>query len=219
MQSKFTLAALAAVAVAGGAYLFTTSAPTTTGFAMAEAQTADIDTSSITDMFIGVEDAPVEIIEYASYTCPHCANFHSAVFKQLKENYIDTGKVKFTYREVYFDRFGLWASMVARCGGDMRFFGISDLLYSEQKEWTGSGDPAEIAENLKKIGLKAGLSSDELDVCMQDGAKAQTLVAWFEENAKADDVNSTPTFIVDGKKESNMNYADFSALLDEKLGE
>lgn len=219
MQRKFAFAAIAAAVVAGGAYLMTNTAPSPTGFAMAEAQDVDIDTSSIMDMTLGSVDAPIEVVEYASYTCPHCANFHKSVFKDLKENYIDTGKIKFTYREVYFDRFGLWASMVARCGGDMRFFGITDLLYAEQGEWTGAGDPATIAENLRKIGLKAGLSTEQLDVCMQDGEKAQTLVAWYEENAKADDISSTPTFIVDGKKESNMNYADFSALLDEKLGE
>ena len=85
----------------------------------AQAQTAtEIDTSSVIEMTIGAEDAPIEMIEYASYTCPHCGKFHTDVFKKLKQNYIDTGKVRFTYREVYFDRYGLWASMVARCGGE-----------------------------------------------------------------------------------------------------
>jgi protein-disulfide isomerase len=64
----------------------------------------------ISDMVQGDADAPIEIIEYASYTCPHCARFHASVYPQLKADYIETGKVKFVYREVYFDRFGLWAS-------------------------------------------------------------------------------------------------------------
>ena len=86
-------------------------------------------------MTLGAEDAPVEVIEYASFTCPHCANFHETVFDQLKANYIDTGKVKFTYREVYFDKYGMWASLIARCGDDPdRFFGITDMLYSTQDE-------------------------------------------------------------------------------------
>jgi len=92
------------------------------------AQEAEVDTSTIVEMVQGAEDAPVTIVEYASYTCPHCANFHAGPYKQLKKDYIDTGKVKFIYREVYFDRYGLWASMVARCSGPEKFFGITDLI-------------------------------------------------------------------------------------------
>ena len=72
-------------------------------------------------MMQGSADAKVEIIEYASYTCPHCASFHAGPYKDLKKDYVDTGKVKFVYREVYFDRFGLWASMIARCAGTGSF--------------------------------------------------------------------------------------------------
>jgi len=96
---------------------------------MAFAQEATIE---IQDMVMGAEDAPVEIIEYASFTCPHCARFHADVWPQLKADYVETGKVRFIYREVYFDRFGLWASMIARCGGEGRFFAFTDLIYKEQ---------------------------------------------------------------------------------------
>jgi len=82
-------------------------------------------------MVIGDADAPIEMIEYASFTCPHCARFHADVYPLLKADYIDSGKVKFIYREVYFDRFGLWASMIARCGGEARFFGLSNLIYEK----------------------------------------------------------------------------------------
>jgi protein-disulfide isomerase len=167
----------------------------------------------IPDMVLGSADAPIEIIEYASYTCPHCANFHSDVFDKIKENYIDTGKVRFVYREVYFDRYGLWASMVARCGGEERFFGISDLIYSGQSEWT-KGEPAAIAENLRKIGLTAGLDKDALEACLADGEQAQALVAWFQENAERDGVSGTPTFLINGKKFSNADYATFAEHLD-----
>ena len=104
-----------------------------------ETDTADIDTSSIVDMAIGDENAPVTIIEYASYTCPHCATFHQGPFKKLKADYIDTGKVRFIYREVYFDRYGLWASMIARCGGPEKFFGITDLIFAGQSTWARAG--------------------------------------------------------------------------------
>ena len=185
---------------------------------MANAQEASGDASLINDMVLGDPDAPIEVIEYASYTCPHCASFHANQFPQIKANYIETGKVKFIYREVYFDRFGLWASMIARCGDSTeRFFGISELLYSKQGEWTASGDPSVIVQELRKIGKLAGLDDATLDTCMQDADMAQSLVTWFEANSNRDGISSTPSFIIDGEKTSNMSYADFSALLDDKL--
>jgi protein-disulfide isomerase len=212
--------ALAALGL-GGAYLYT-SKPAVTDFVIspAEAQdAADVDTSIVPDLVIGDADAPIEIIEYASYTCPHCANFHTTVFKDLKKNYIDTGKVRFVYREVYFDKFGLWASMVARCGGDLRYFGIQDILYNTQSEWIGGGQEAmAIVENLRKIGKQAGLSDEALDTCMNDGDMAQAMVAKFEQETAADEVNGTPTLIINGEKNSNMSYADLSAKLDGILG-
>jgi len=185
---------------------------------MANAQEATADVSAIQEMVLGDENAPIEVIEYASYTCPHCASFHASQFKKIKENYIDTGKVRFVYREVYFDRFGLWASMIARCGGNTdRFFGISDLIYEKQREWTATGDPSVIVDELRKIGKTAGLDDAALDACMQDADMAQSLVTWFQTNADRDGINSTPSFIIDGEKTSNMSYEDFAALLDAKL--
>jgi protein-disulfide isomerase len=179
----------------------------------------EVDTSTIADMALGQADAPVTVIEYASFTCPHCATFHDEVFPDLKRNYIDTGKIRFVHREVYFDRYGLWAGMVARCGGEMRYFGVADQIYERQREWTKGGDPAEVAANLRRIGLSAGLTDTQLDACLSDGEKAQTLVAWYQQNAERDGIEGTPSFIIDGEKHSNMSYEDFSALLDEKLAD
>jgi len=189
----------------------------TTGWTAAFAQDATDEAPVIGDMVLGNPDATVEVIEYASYTCPHCASFHANQFKDIKKNYIDTGKIKFVYREIYFDRFGLWASMIARCGGDMRFFGVTEMLYETQREWTAGGDPAQIAQNLRGIGKVAGLNDETLDACMNDGATAQALVSWFEENSARDEITSTPSFVINGEKFSNMSYADFAKVLDEKL--
>lgn len=203
MKRRDFIAGGAAALGLGGWWLTSqmgTKEPSNLLVGMANAQQASGDPSTITDMVLGDENAPVQVIEYASFTCPHCASFHADLMPRIKADYIDTGKVRFTYREVYFDRFGLWASMVARCGGDMRFFAIADLIYENQRAWTSSGDPSVIVGELRKFGKLAGLDDATLDVCMQDADMAQSLVTWYEENAAADDVRSTPTFVINGTK-------------------
>jgi len=172
----------------------------------------------VQEMILGDADAPVTFIEYGSFTCPHCASFHANQLPQLRADYIDTGKVKFIFREVYFDRFGLWASMIARCGGALRFWGIHDIIFDTQADWIAGGqDPALIADNLRKIGIAAGLDAEQVDACMQDEEMAQALVAWFQANAEADGIDSTPTLIIDGTKYSNMGYGDIRPLIEAAL--
>lgn len=220
MNRRSALIGISAVALAAGGWSLMRP-PSSGGFAdlgVAHAQAADVDTSGIVEMTLGADDAPVTVIEYASFTCPHCATFHNGPLQQMKAEFVDAGKVRFVYRDVYFDRFGLWASMVARCDTS-KFFGVTDLLYQQQSEWiAGGNDPAQIAENLRRIGRVAGLDNDQLEACLADNDNAQALVAWYQTNAEADDVNSTPTLIIDGKKYGNMSYADLKAILDEKLG-
>lgn len=170
----------------------------------------------IADLVLGSPDAKVTLVEYASYTCPHCATFHTAVFKPLKAEYIDTGKVRFELQEVYFDRYGLWASMLARCGGP-RYFGISGILFETQSEWAASSDPTTVVGNLRKIGLTAGMDGAQIDACMADGAMAQAMVAKFEANMDKDGVQGTPTLFINGTKHSNMSYAELKKLLDAEL--
>ncbi|MEM6729754.1 MAG: DsbA family protein [Pseudomonadota bacterium] len=218
-MKRFLPLLLAAVVIVGGAayLLMPSSQSSLPQLGAANAQTVEnVDELGIVEMVLGDESAPVEIIEYASYTCPHCRTFHEGPFKELKAEYIDTGKARFVYREVYFDRFGLWASMVARCGGTERFFGITDLIYEQQRTWT-QGQPADIAANLRRIGLTAGLSEEEIDACFSDAEKAQNLVAWYETNAANDGVRSTPSFLIDGVRYQNMSMADFRRILDGKL--
>jgi protein-disulfide isomerase len=211
----------AAVAVLGlGAWFVTSPSPSTApadpfGAANAQEQNVEIDTSVIEDMSLGNSDAPVTVIEYASFTCPHCAAFHAGPYKELKADYIDTGKINFIYREVYFDRYGLWASMIARCAGSPeKFFGMADLIYAGQSEWARAGEPAAIVEELRKIGRLAGLDDASMEACLQDADKAKTLVAWYQEKAGADGVDSTPSFVINGKKYANMPYAEMVELLD-----
>lgn len=221
MSRTYFIAGALALAVAGGALWMARSpeqvAPALVTAAEAQEAAVSSEAATVPDMILGKLDAPVEVIEYASFTCPHCENFHATVLEELKKNYIDTGKVKFVYREVYFDKFGLWAAMVARCGGPEKYFPISDIIYDTQKQWIGDGQPATIAENLRKIGLKAGLSKDAVDACMNDNAMAEAMVATYQANATKDGIDSTPSFVIDGEKYSNMSYEDFARILDEKL--
>lgn len=172
-------------------------------------------TVEIPDIMIGNPDAPVTVVEYASYTCPHCASFHKDTFKAFKTEYIETGKVHFIYREVFFDRYGLWASMIARCAGPERYMGIADLLYEQQQNWARAGDPAAIADSLKRLGLQAGLEQATLDACLEDADMAQSLVTWYEANAARDGVRSTPSFLINGDMHTgNMSLSQIGALVD-----
>lgn len=219
-MSRLIIISAAVAAIGLGAYFVTSTGPNTVTpvdpLGAANAQEAgDVDTSSIVDMSLGNPDAPVTVVEYASYTCPHCARFHEGPFKQLKTDYIDTGKINFVYREVYFDRYGLWASMIARCAGSPdAFFGMSDLIYEGQSTWARAQDPAAIVDELRKIGLLAGLDADTMEACLQDGDKAQTLVAWYQENATADGIDSTPSFVINGQKYTNMSYSEMAEIID-----
>ncbi len=181
------------------------------------AQDAAAALPEVPELVLGAADAPVTITEYASYTCPHCANFHETVFKPLKADYIDTGKVKFVFREVYFDRYGLWAAIMARCGGDLRYFGISGILFEKQQEWAASEDPTVVVENLKTIGRAAGMDDATLTQCFENAPMAEAMVAKFQTNMEADQVEGTPTLFINGTKHGNMTYADLKTLIDAEL--
>lgn len=225
MKQRLMTIALATALVAGAGWWVAGTGSTTTanGQAMvlpgaANAQESEAADITIQEMVLGAEDAPVEVIEYASYTCPYCATFHQTVLKDLKRDYIDTGKVKFTYREVYFDRYGLWGSLVARCGGEDRFFGITEMIYDTQSEWSRAGSEAAIADELRKIGRIAGIENDQLEACLSNGDKARALIEWYQANAEEHGISSTPSFVIDGETYSNMSYSEFQGILDEQLG-
>lgn len=211
------------IAIAGGWFVMSnTDSDTVAGVSAlgpnavkAQSTDADIDISDVMDMRLGDPEAPVTVIEYASFTCPHCATFHQGPYRQLKADFIDTGKINFIYREVYFDRFGLWASLMARCAGPDKFFGITDLLYSSQSTWSraGGGDPAMIADELRKIGRLAGMETDTINACLQDEDQIRKMVAWFQTKTGEHNISSTPSFVINGKTYSNMAYAEMVELI------
>ena len=158
------------------------------------------------DMTIGSAEAKVTIIEYSSLTCPHCATFHEEVFPKLKEEYVETGKVNLIFREVYFDGPGLWASLVARCSNPEKFFPLVDLILRRQTDWARAESQIEIVNGLIAIGKQAGLKESDVLECLKDRNRAKKLVEWYQYHAKNDQVESTPTILVNGKKMSDRSF-------------
>jgi protein-disulfide isomerase len=161
---------------------------------------------AIGDKTLGPDDAKVIIVEYASATCPHCAAFHNSVFKELKSEFIDTGKIKFISREFPLDDLALAGFMVARCVPDDKYFGMLDLIYEQQKTWAGQNARTE----LLKMAKLAGLSEAEFDACLKNEELAKGILAIRKDGAEKFDVQSTPTFYVNGKKmEGDRDIAGF----------
>jgi protein-disulfide isomerase len=154
------------------------------------------------DMVLGKDDAPVTIIEYASMTCPHCAHFTVETFPKLKERYIDTGKVKYIFREFPLDPLAAGASMLARCGDKDKFFSLLELLFSTQNQWAVQ-NPIEPLFNVVK---QAGYSRETFNACLDTRANenSKKILSAIEStrNRAADElkVTSTPTFFINGKR-------------------
>lgn len=172
------------------------------------------------DLVIGDADAPVTMIEYVSLTCPHCAHFHLDTLPALTGKYIDTGKVKLIIREVYFDQFGLWATAIARCGGEMRYHAFIDTFFEKQREWTRGESQDEIVDKIRAIGREGGLSPARVDACLTDEAYVTKLVEIFQEHAKRDEVKSTPYFLVNGEVvRGARSPEEMSAVIDAQLAD
>lgn len=170
------------------------------------------------DLSLGKKDAPLTVYEYISFTCPHCATFHQESFPELKSEYIDTGKVYFVQRDVYFDQVGLWAGILARCD-EKKFYPVSGMLLDEQAEWLSAQNGDEVVANLRKIGARAGMTAEQVDACWNDKARAESLVETYQKNATADKIQGTPSFVIGGELIANQPWADLKAVIDKKLAE
>ena len=157
------------------------------------------------EMVLGAETAPVTVIEYASLTCPHCAQFHATIFPTLKAEYIDTGKVKFIYRDFPLDEPGLRASQMARCKGTPEaFFGFIDILFKTQSKWA----TPKWAENLEQLAKLGGVGSDAFKACMTDKALADYVMQQRLDGDKQFKITGTPTIVVNNKNIGSPNTPD-----------
>ena len=166
---------------------------------------------AVGDMELGAKDAPVTIIEYASMTCSHCANFHMGPFKELKAKYIDTGKVRLVFREFPFDPLALQASMLARCAGKKHYFGMLNVLFKNQAKWAHSSEPQQALAKFARLG---GFTEARFKACMTNQDLADMILKSRLNGSKKFGVDSTPSFIVNGVKTSgNMTVTEWDMLL------
>ena len=153
---------------------------------------------SLPDMALGPANATVTVTEYASMTCSHCANFNETVFPQIKSEYIDTGKVRYVFREFPLDIKAAAGSMLARCiakDDAGKYFAVVDMLFKQQSDWVLKNT----TETLTRIGKQAGLSQQAVEDCLKDQALLDKIAADQKFASEVLKVNSTPTFFVNGE--------------------
>lgn len=153
------------------------------------------------DMVIGAASAPVTIIEYASLTCPHCARFHTETLPKLKSDYVDTGKVKFIFRDYPLDRVALAGAMIAQCAGPERYFTFLDVLFRQQASWT-KGNEQDAMTSLRRLARLGGMSDAQIDDCLKDKKVQDAILATSVAGQKQFQVKSTPTLIINGQSHS-----------------
>jgi protein-disulfide isomerase len=153
---------------------------------------------SLPDMALGPANASVTVTEFASMTCPHCATFTEEVFPKIKSEYIDSGKIRFVFREFPLDIKAAAGSMLARCiakDDSGKYFAVIDMLFKQQNEWVLKNT----TETLTRIGKQAGLSQQAVEDCLKDQALLDKIVADQKFAADVLKVNSTPTFFINGE--------------------
>ncbi len=175
------------------------------GFAFsrgAKADAADTDQAELAkagpagDVVLGSDKAPVTIIEYASLTCPHCAHFSTATFPELQKRYIETGKVRFIFREFPLDALAAAGFMLARCAGNDKFIPVIEALFAKQPEWMVK----EPIAPLREIAKQFGFTEQSFDACLANQKVLDDIQDVRDRGAAKLGVNSTPTFFINGKK-------------------
>jgi len=148
------------------------------------------------DHVLGDPKAPVTLIEYASFTCPHCAHFNVTVLPELKKKWVDTGKVKLIYRDFPLDQTALKVAQIAECAGNDKYFGVIDVIFGTQAKWATAADP--IAELGKMLRI-AGMGEAEIKACLANDSVQAGVLADYR-GGETLGVNSTPTLFINGEQ-------------------
>ena len=173
------------------------------------------------DMTLGDPAAKVTVVEYASASCPHCARFNNNVFPDFRKKYIDTGKVHYVFREFLTQpvEVAMAGFLLARCAGKDKYFSVLDDYFRGQEEMYRTGNAGAL---INAVGARAGLSAQQINSCLGDEASAQALNNRVTRYANEDGVDSTPTFLINGKKlaglDHEVNLADLDGAISPLLG-
>jgi protein-disulfide isomerase len=167
------------------------------------AQTVDhealLEAGPLGEMALGSEDAPVTVVEYASMSCPHCATFHQRTFHDFQEKYIDTGQVRFIFREFPLDAPAFAVAMLARCAPGDRYFDVVDIYFQQQERWLRSQD---MLGAIYDIARQFGFTQETFEACLENQALFDGLNAVRTRAAEEFGVNSTPTFFINGERQT-----------------
>ncbi len=173
--------------------------------------------SPLGDRAIGDPNAPVVMIEYASATCPHCAEFHEKLLPQIKTEYIDTGKVRFIFREFPLDQLALGAFMLARCLPEDKYFPVIDLMFRRQRTWTQAKNPA---DDLFKITQMAGMTQAEFEACVSRKDLAKAISETAKKAATDFAIKGTPAIFVNGQfVDAHEDMPSVKAALDKAINQ
>ena len=149
------------------------------------------------DMVFGSADAPVTVIEYYSLNCPHCAVFHKQIFPALKAEFIDTGQVRFVFRDFPLNWAAVEAAVLTHCAGPERYFAVQDALFASLRQWS-SAESTLLA--VAEVGDSVGVPRAEFKPCMEEGALVKQVIESFEFANQELGVEGTPTFFINGEK-------------------
>ena len=168
---------------------------------------------------IGSADAKVTVKVFSSLTCPHCANFHTAVFNNLKRDYIDKGLVKFEHHAFPLDLAALNAEVIVRCtDNNDKKFKLLEEIYNKQKLWAVGSDITKINDLIKEVGLGFNLTKEKMDKCLNNSKAQDEILNQRIEAQKKYKIESTPTIIVNDKKyENKIDYKTFKKVIDKNL--
>lgn len=167
--------------------------PTTEETLLAAPADLQIDVPKIMqDRVLGKADAPVTMIEYASYTCPHCAHYANDISPEVKKQLIDTGKVKFIFREFPIDGVALKASMMVRCAPEDKFYDLMEVIFKNQERWITSEDPSKA---LMQYGNLAGMDDERINACVNNEELQNVLLKNMQDAQTKYNIKATPSFV------------------------
>lgn len=166
------------------------------------------------DRVLGNANATVTVVEYASLGCSICRAFHKATFPRFKKEYIDTGKVRFIYREFPIGKSSVAAAAALRCVPEKHFFRLSDKFMNSTGHWNGR----EVnADAIYKVVQDSGLTRSAFDTCLSN-QKINDGVTWVKQRGRELGVQGTPTFFINGHKvRGALTFEEMQKLIEQHL--